>query len=310
MTDNGNKTKTKGGPSKMAEGIALQRFIESKLPEDEQLFHDPYAVHFLDPGLPGWIASHPAEAHALTEEWEKKMPGWRNAIRARIRYFDDTAKWEAGAGLEQLVIPGAGYDTRAYRMDGLRKLNMFEIDRAETIKFKTGIVAKLFGSLPEHVAYIPADLNAENLKEDLFRAGYSSQKKTLFLLEGLVMYMPRDAVCELLVFIRENSLPGSRVLFDCLPEFMVDGTIDREGSGFIRNYTHVIGEPFRFGLPEGTAGSFLAQQGFDDISVLTGEDFRRLYFTGQQENQTVSGLMSVVYGRVPDPKSRDGGAVP
>jgi len=305
MTDTGNPRKTGIGASKMAEGIALHRFSESRLPEDERIFCDPYAVHFIDPDLLGWAASHPSEAKALADEWEQKMPGWGNAIRARVRYFDDMVKWEAGAGLGQLVILGAGYDTRAYRLCGLKNLNVYEVDRPETLRVKTGIITKIFGSLPGQVAYVPVNLGAGNLKEELFRAGYSPQKKTLFLLEGLVMYMPRESVEDLLAFIRLHSLPGSGVIFDCIPDFVVSGTPEREGSGAIRKYTQAMGEPLRFGLLEGEAGSFLANQGFSDVTVITGDDFRRLYFTGKNAARPVSGLMSLVSGRVPDPAQTD-----
>jgi methyltransferase (TIGR00027 family) len=301
MTDVGNPPNTGEGPSRMAEGIALQRFAESNLPEDERIFCDPYAVRFLDPAMLAWAKDHPAEAKALAEEWEQKMPGWGNSIRARVRYFDDSVKWEAGAGLEQLVILGAGYDTRAYRLEGLRNLKVFEVDRPETLAVKRRILGEIFTTRPDHVVYVPARLGADSLGAELSRAGYSKDKKTLFLLEGLVMYMPRDAVAGLLAFIRANSLPGSSVLFDCVPDFMISGTVDREGSGNIRNYTRAVGEPLRFGLPEGEAAAFLAGLGFDDVHVVTAKDFRRLYFTGKNAARPVSGLLSLVSGIVPGP---------
>ena len=305
MTDTGNPHNAKSGPSRMAEGIALQRFAESSLPEDERIFCDPYAIRFLDPVMLAWAKEHPTEAQALAAEWEQKMPGWGNAIRARVRYFDDLVNREAGAGLEQLVILGAGYDTRAYRLGGFNELKVYEVDRPETLAVKTGIITKIFGSLPGHVAYVPANLGADCLNADLSRAGYSEQKKTLFLLEGLVMYMSRDAVVDLLAVIRKHSRPGSRVIFDCVPDFMISGAIDREGSGNIRNYTQAIGEPLCFGLPEGKAGSFLAKQGFCEVEIITGEDFKRLYFSGKNAGRPVSCLMSLVSGIVPGPASPD-----
>jgi len=303
MNDTGNPRNTENSPSRMAQGIALQRFAESSLPEDQRIFSDPYAIRFLDPVMLARAKDHPVQAKALADEWEQKMPGWGNSIRARVRYFDDMVKWEAGAGLGQLVILGAGYDTRAYRLEGLKGLNVYEVDRPETLRAKTGIIAEIFGSLPGHVAYVPANLGADCLRAELSRAGYSSEKKTLFLLEGLVMYMTRDAVVDLLAFIRQNSRPGSSVIFDCVPDFMISGAIDRQGSGNIRNYTQSVGEPLRFGLPEGEAGSFLEEQGYRDVTVITGEDFKRLFFSGKNAGRPVSGLMTLVSGIVPGPAS-------
>ena len=64
--------------------------------------------------------STPAEVQAIADDIEQKMPGWGNAIRGRIRYFDDMVQNAAGEGFSQLVILGAGYDTRAYRIGTLK----------------------------------------------------------------------------------------------------------------------------------------------------------------------------------------------
>jgi methyltransferase (TIGR00027 family) len=143
----------------MAEGIALQRFAESMLPEDVRIFFDPYAVHFIDPVKLAWAKEHPREIQALMEDFEKKMPGWYNAIRGRIRYFDDIVQNAKGEGFSQLVILGAGYDTRAYRIDTLKgHTRVFEIDRPVTQERKTEIVKKIFGQLPDHVSFIPHEI--------------------------------------------------------------------------------------------------------------------------------------------------------
>lgn len=298
MTDIKKPQTARQDPSKMAEGIALHRFSESRLPEDERILYDPYAIHFIDPNILGWAASHTAEAKALADEWEQKMPGWSNTIRARVRYFDDFVKDDAGHGLEQLIIPGAGYDTRACRLPELKTVKIFELDRPETQTVKTGIIKKIFGSLPGNVEYIPADLETESLEQCLISAGYSRAKKTLYVLEGFVMYMPRETVGELLSFIREKSGSGSSVIFDYIPACMAEGTCNREDAKNIRDFTIAVGEPLRSGFKEGEAIPFLEGLGFTGVHVVTGEDFRRLYFQGKNEGRPVSDLMSVMSAEV------------
>jgi len=216
----------------MAEGIALQRFAESMLPEDVRIFSDPYAIHFLDPVKVAWAKEHPAETQALAAEVERKMPGWDNAIRGRIRYFDDVVRNASSEGFTQVVILGAGYDARAYRIDTLKgHTRVFEIDRPATQERKTGIVTKVFGQLPDHVSFIPHDIGQGPWWPALETAGYSPAKKTLFLLEGLVMYLPRPAVRELLAGIAGHAAAGSTVLFDFVPQSMADGSSDAASMG-------------------------------------------------------------------------------
>lgn len=295
------KSDTRQGASRMAEGIALQRFAESRLPDDERILSDPYAMYFIDPNLLRWAASHPAEAKALAEDMEQKMPGWGNAIRARARYFDDVVNNEASRGLEQLVILGAGYDTRAYRLDRLRTLTVFEVDRPETQHVKTDTITKILGSLPPHVAFVPADLTEDNLGQQLARAGFSRTRRTLFVMEGLVMYMPRAAVERLLSCIVQNSGPGSSVLFDYIPDWVIEGTSNTEGAKNILEYTITVGEPIRSGFAEGEVVPFLERLGCVGVNVVTRDDFRRLYFHGKNAGRPVSSLMSVASASISPP---------
>ena len=75
MTGTDRAKRVLEGPREMAEGIALQRYAESMLPEDERIFFDPLAVHFLDPGRLAWARDHPAETRAMVEELERSDAG-------------------------------------------------------------------------------------------------------------------------------------------------------------------------------------------------------------------------------------------
>lgn len=288
-----------GGPSMMAEGIALQRFAETILPEDIRIFSDPYAIRFLDPVKVAWAKEHPAETQALAAEVERKMPGWGNAIRGRIRYFDDVVRNASSEGFTQLIILGAGYDTRAYRIDTLKgHTRVFEIDRPATQERKTGIVTRIFGQLPDHVSFIPHDIGQGPWWLALETAGYSPAKKTLFLLEGLVMYLPRPAVRDLLAGIAGHAAAGSTVLFDFVPQSMADGSSDAEGSRNIRDWTITIGEPILSGFDEGEVVPFLTGLGYSGVQVIPSGAFAKMYYTGKNADRKVSGLMSLAYATV------------
>ena len=299
-----NKTRrsgtTRSGPSKMAAGIAMHRAHETQKPEDERICCDPYAFRFMDPAILQYAAAYPKEAQQKYDEMERLFPGLGNSIRARVRYFDDFVERTCGEGLQQLVILGAGYDTRAYRLKGLNEsVRVFEVDHPDTQAFKTGKICEIFGTLPDHVAYVPIDFESEDLRDRLVANGYSPAKKTLFLLEGLIMYLPPEAVDETFAFIRNSSGPGSTILFDYYPLSTIDGADTRPTATNIRYFTAEQGEPLKSGIPDGEVEAFLTARGFSNVRNVTGEDYRRMYFHGKNAGRQVCDLLSFVSAEVP-----------
>ena len=121
--------------------------------------------------------------------------------------------------------------------------------------------------------------------------GYDRSQKTLFVLEGLIMYILPEAVDETLYFIAKNSGKGSSVIFDYYPESVVDGTSELEVGRNIRDYTSQQGEPLQFGIKEGTVEDFLAERGFSGIRNVTAEEYKKLYFHGVNKDRTVCSLL-------------------
>jgi len=290
----------RNGPSNMAAGIAMHRAHETQKPEDERICCDPYAFRFMDPAILQYAAAHPKEAQKKYDEMERAFPGLGNSIRARVRYFDDFVERMCGEGLQQLVVLGAGYDTRAYRLKGLNEhVRVFEVDHPDTQLFKTEKIGEIFGTLPDHVIYVPVDFESESLRDRLIACGYSPVQKTLFLLEGLTMYLPPEAVDETLAFIRNNSRPGSAILFDYYPLSAIDGTDTRPIAVNIRTFTAEQGEPLKSGIPDGSVEAFLAARGFPNVRNVTAEDYRRMYFHGKNADRQVCDLLSFVSAEVP-----------
>lgn len=286
------------GPSKMAEMIALHRVAESLLPEDRRICYDPYAIHFVDPVTLEFARKNPEKVKEMREHYERLFPGLGNSIRARVRYFDDFVKATVDDSLEQLVILGAGYDTRAYRIDGLSKIKVFEVDHPATQVIKQEKIKKIFGQLPEHVVYVPVDFEREDLGEKLLENGYDKSQKTLFVMEGLIMYIPAGAVDETLSFITGNSGKGSRIIFDYYPQSLVDGTSNLETAANIRKYVAEQGEPLLFGINEDEVGEFLAERGFSQIGNVTSKEYKEAYFQGANKDRAVSSLLYFAHAAV------------
>lgn len=276
----------------MAEGIAMQRFAESSKDEDERICYDPYAIHFINPEIVEFGIKHPEEAKARIEAMENQLPGLSSSIIARVRYFDDIVKESIGDGLQQLVILGAGYDTRSYRIEGLdEKVKVFEVDHPNTQNFKKEKIIEIFRSLPDHVTYVPIDFETQQLGQMLFENGYNESLKTLFIMEGLIMYIPPEAVDETLNFIVNKSGKDSQIIFDYYPESVVDGTTALAVGQNIRNFLIQMGEPLQFGIKEGTIGKFLSSYGFSKINDVTSTDYKKAYFDGKNKNRNVCDLL-------------------
>jgi len=284
--------------SKTAETIAMVRVSESRRPEDGRICNDPYAIRFISQEVLDFAANNPEKYRAFLAQSERLVPGARNSIVARVRFFDDIVKSSIDDGLEQLVILGAGYDTRAYRIKGMDKIKLFEIDHPATQKVKIEKIKEIFNSLPDHVTYIPLDLEVDKLGQRLLESKYDSSKKTLFIMEGLLMYISPEVVDEILSFIVHNSGNGSDILFDYIPLSVVDGTCELEaGQNWQKGVTDA-GEPFKFGIKEGATESFLVQRGFTKIKNMTSEDYKKAYFNGKNKDRKVNSLSLFAYAVV------------
>jgi methyltransferase (TIGR00027 family) len=257
-----------------AEGMALLRAGESRRPEGERICDDPFAIRFVRPEVLALARGRgPEEAEAAREAYERAFPGHRNSLLTRVRFFDDTVRREVAAGMPQVVIAGAGFDSRAYRLEGLRDARVIEVDRAETQAHKTACLRQCLGSLPPHVTFLPFDLRDGRLLDALAGTGFDPGERALFVMEGLLYYLPPPLVRILLAEIATGAAPGSQVLFDFFPLSIVDGTHPSPVAQAIRRNVASVGEPFLFGLPEGGETAFLRELGFGTIRIVTDRDY-------------------------------------
>ena len=164
-------------------------------------------------------------------------------VVARTLYFDRIIDRLAD-DMEQFVVLGAGYDTRAYGALKSRGLTFFELDQPMTQKLKvTSLrVADIDSS---HVNFVPVDFREESIFGKLRESGYDPKKKTIFLWEGVTLYLNEADVRKTLQDIRGHSATGSVVVADLYGERMI-----RVGSGSVgKKALAYTNEGFGFGLP-------------------------------------------------------------
>lgn len=276
-----------------AAGIAIARAVESEKPADERICYDPYARHF----VPGWMV-HVLGFFIKSGYTELRGPGVNGFLMARERYIDDMLQNFLNECLQQLVILGAGYDSRAYRFDMPERVKTFEVDHPDTQADKLEKVSRIFGKIPEHVRYVPVDFNIQSLSETLLSAGYDPGLISLFIWQGVTMYLTPAGVDATLAFIVKNAAPGSTVVFDYIYQAVLDGIQKQSEISNMRRYRFMTGEGLTFGIPEGTAEAFLRRRGFQQVKDVTSEELKAAYFTGKNANRRVVGGYGIVIGKV------------
>jgi len=275
-----------------ARGIAFARALESSRPAEARVCHDPLARQMLDPVFYLFCK-------LFAGYGERRAPGVLGYLAARTRYIDDylQACIDEG-GIAQLVILGVGLDSRAYRFERLKdRVKVFEVDHPATQQGKINRVKKILGQLPEHVIYVPIDFNEETLQK-LFDFGYDQQLRTLFIWEGVTYYLTTEAVNSTLEFVLRNSGQGSSIIFDYVYASALTTARKRGEIARMKRYSRFTGEGLVFGIEEGKVEEFLSRRGYIHIENATGNDLKKVYFTGVNQNRPVAPIYAIVQATV------------
>jgi methyltransferase (TIGR00027 family) len=282
-------------PSVTAGTIAAHRAIESRRPADERICFDPLAERFISASMKVIGESWMPERFALWL-YEKMLPGFHTYFAVRTRYLDDYLRSCLDSGIEQLVILGAGYDSRVYRFEKPnRPFRAFEVDHPATQQEKLAKLKVMFASLPSHVSYVPVDFSKEALENKLSASGYDNTKKTLFIWEGVTYYLSAQAVDETLAFVAKNSGKGTSIIFDYTSPSVIDGTAEQREAKVWRRAVRGFGEPLTFGIEAASIENFLQQRGFDKLANATQETLRNAYLTGANQKRFLTSVFNIVY---------------
>jgi methyltransferase (TIGR00027 family) len=276
-----------------AAGIAIARAVESEKPADERICYDPYARQFVSAWLYRLLGFFIKSSYA-----ELRGPGVIGFLMARERYIDDVLQNFLNEGLQQLVILGAGYDSRAYRF-GLRgRVKTFEVDHPDTQADKLEKVQRVFGKIPEHVTYVAVDFNTQSLSEQLLSSSYDPSRISLFIWQGVTMYLTPAGIDATLAFVVKSAAPGSAIVFDYVYQDVLEGIQKQSEISGMRRYRFMTGEGLTFGIPEGTVGAFLRARGFQQVKDVTTDELKAAYFTGKNASRKVVGGYGIVIGKV------------
>jgi methyltransferase (TIGR00027 family) len=171
------------------------------------------------------------------------IPPFRHQSAARTTFYDAALERHLN-DIAQLVILGAGFDTRSYRMRPEAAVQCFEVDVPKTQEFKRQMLKKanIDTSL---VTYVPADFQVDDWFGKLVAAGFNPERPSFFLWESVTMYLDRHAVESTMNKIA-GTAAGSVIAFDYLSTELI-----RSRSLFMRyarTILNITGEPWKFGI--------------------------------------------------------------
>ena len=219
-------------------------------------------------------------------KWPIFAKGIYEYVIARTRYMDELVKDAIEDGIDQIFIFGAGFDSRANRFESIsRNTNFFELDTYHTQSAKLDQFKKRNIPLPKKTVYIPIDFNRESVPKKIQRKGFDPQKKTLFLMEGLIMYLEPEAVCDLFNTVHSLSSPGSGVVFDYIHASVLRKEHRYYGEKSIFDTVGSVKESWQFGIEDGEVGSFVEASGFILLENLDWKDLEKRYFTDGSKNR-------------------------
>ena len=185
--------------------VAAWRAMESRKGE-EALVVDPQAEVLAGARVPSLQRETPAEVLAT----------WVDFLAVRTRFIDD---WLTAVAPAQLVILGAGLDTRAYRLEALRGTRVFEVDFGEVLAAKQEILAGETTMALAH-AQVSANLASDDWASSLASAGFREEEPSCWLLEGLTGYLQEAELTALLEEAARRAAPGSSLLATFLGQEM------------------------------------------------------------------------------------------
>jgi methyltransferase (TIGR00027 family) len=184
-------------------------------------------------------------------------------VVARTKYIDAAFEQALAESFDQVLLFGAGFDTRALRFQAqAQQTRIFELDAPPTQQAKRQQYQKRGLSVPPNVVFIAIDFDKESLPDKLDAAGFQKGRRSLFILEGLLMYLEPESVQATFQTIRDYAGAGSRVVFDYVRASVLRHENTLYGEAGAAQTVSGAGEQWQFGLEPDEVGSFVSAFGF------------------------------------------------
>jgi methyltransferase (TIGR00027 family) len=205
--------------------------------------------------------------------------GLEGEVLARSRYVEEALEARLSAGLAQVIVLGAGFDTTALRHAGSR-CRFFEVDHPATQADKRAILSR-HPDLRANLTFVPVDFGKDDLADALLAAGFDSSRPALVSWLGVTMYLEQRVTMSTLVTLRRVLAPGSSVIFDAYPRREEIAFAERPMFAAARTLTAAQGEPMIGAFDSPAFAEAIADTGWRIVDVMKGDAMRRRWFGHQ-----------------------------
>lgn len=265
-----------GRPSRTAALVAAARAMGPLLPGGKGLIDDPFAERFADPrtrAIGRALSRLPLLGPRLGRATGMaQLLCW---VQVRSRAIDDALIEFQRAGGAQVVLLGAGFDCRAWRMRELDGATFFEVDHPATQGKKRAVLASA-GAPLERARFLEWNFERRamaELPDALAAIGLDRARPVATVWEGVTTYLTPEAIDASLAAVHAYSAPGSRLAFTYLHVRELESP--SLGRRIANAWLGRIGEPFRFGIDPAELARFLEQRGFRLVSDRSGGELVR-----------------------------------
>lgn len=263
--------------SKTAADVLIARAISSVSPANRRILYDPYAVEFLSaPWSRFKVFLRPQEQnlvyHVGTMIADIVM-GFRasvSVVALRHRHIDDRMYAAYKSGIRQVIILGAGYDSRAHRTY-YRDMTFVEIDHPETQHVKLKLLQQARGSFNKSVDYLPVDF-LQDWEKEIIDSRLVRNQPSFVIWEGVSNYLPESAVMYTLDAISRFCHPGSIFIFDAYVRDIANGGSHNRLMRSLYDYGRDSGEPFLWGCDREYFSKLLEPHGYKNTLICSLKD--------------------------------------
>jgi methyltransferase (TIGR00027 family) len=268
-------------PSETALFAALRRALAHTEYAHEKFGPDHLANTFMPPHFRFFLKFKKIQADTA-KKLEAALPGLNAYMIARTVWLDALFFDELKNKVPQIVLMGAGYDSRAFRFAAYNHgTTVFELDAAPTQERKLACLKKARIPVPQGVKFIPINFNKQSLESVLDKAGFDRSLKTLFIWEGVSYYLEPESVDATLASIHQLGAEGSLLAFDYTVT-VPDDKLDVFFGVRLFNETmkqHHASEALLFSIEEDQTENFLTQRGFKLLTLMDNTKIERAFLT-------------------------------
>jgi methyltransferase (TIGR00027 family) len=262
-------------PDGTAVRVALWRAMHVLLDPPPHVLEDEIGLQLAAPD-DGWRRRPDMDPRATS--------GYRAAIVARARFIEDLVVEQAGHGVAQYVILGAGLDTFAQRRPEIAaRLRVFEVDQPGPQAWKRRRLIELGYGIPDWLRLVPVDFEAsESWWQQLSVAGFDPGQPAVVVSTGVTMYLTKDATAATLRQIA-GLAPGSTLDITFLLPAELLGDADRSGLQVAEKGARASGTPFISFYTPPEMLTLAREAGFKDVRHVPGTLLAERYFADRTD---------------------------